>query len=116
MWLGVVPYLTHEAVWATLTAIAAVPGAEVAFDYGRPPEAYPAERRADYEAVIALAAAAGEPWLSFFMPAELAAEIAALGFGEIEDVSPRQIAMRYFGEADAPADLPGAHLLRARRL
>ncbi len=33
MWLGVVPYLTREAVAATLRAVASVPDAEVVFDY-----------------------------------------------------------------------------------
>ena len=38
MWLGVVPYLTEEAIWATLGFIAGVPGAEVVFDYANPPD------------------------------------------------------------------------------
>ena len=33
LWLGVVPYLSREAVAATLRAVATVPGAEVVFDY-----------------------------------------------------------------------------------
>jgi len=38
----------------------------------------------------------------------------ALGFGEIEDLNPTEVAIRYFG---APADTPdrqGGHLIRAR--
>ena len=33
VWLGVVPYLTRDAVAATLRAVAAVPGAEVVLDH-----------------------------------------------------------------------------------
>jgi O-methyltransferase involved in polyketide biosynthesis len=37
-WLGVVPYLTGEAVFSTLEILAGLPGgARVAFAYGNPP-------------------------------------------------------------------------------
>jgi methyltransferase (TIGR00027 family) len=112
-WLGVVPYLPRDAVLGTLASIASVPGAEVVFDYGEPPEAYPAERRAGYEAMIAGAAAAGEPWLSFFNPAELRAELSRLGFSDVEDLRPTDVAAR-FGFERSP-DEPGGHFVRARR-
>ena len=114
-WLGVVPYLSRETVFATLSSIARLPDAEVVFDYGEPVDAYPPERRARYEAMIASPAAAGEPWLSFFVPDELEGALCAIGFGEIEDLSPRDIAIRYFGEQDPPRNAPGAHIIRARR-
>ena len=38
LWLGVTPYLTEEAVFATLGELARWPGgAEVVFDYANPP-------------------------------------------------------------------------------
>jgi O-methyltransferase involved in polyketide biosynthesis len=46
-------------------------------------------RQARCEAMIAKAAAAGEPWLSFFVPDELESALSAIGFSEIEDQSPR---------------------------
>src|SRR5437588_609919 len=46
-WLGVVPYLTREAVSLTLDFIAGVPESEVVFDYAEPLENYPDDRRAD---------------------------------------------------------------------
>jgi len=52
---GGVPYLSRETVLATLSLIARLPEAEVAFDYGQPAEVYPPERRAGYEAMIARA-------------------------------------------------------------
>jgi O-methyltransferase involved in polyketide biosynthesis len=95
MWLGVVPYLTRDAVLATLSTVAGVPNGEVVFDYGEPPETFPAERRAGYEALIAHVAALGEPWLSFFKPADLLIDLKRLGFSGVEDLGPREIALRY---------------------
>ena len=114
-WLGVVPYLSRDAVLATLSLIAHIPNAEVVFEYGRPPAAYPPDRRAGYEAMIARAAAVGEPWLSFFNPDELANELSVIGFNAVEDLSPRDVAIRYFGELDPPQNVPGAYFVHARR-
>ena len=114
-WLGVVPYLSRDAVLATLSLIAHIPDAEVVFEYGRPPAAYPPERRAGYEAMIARAAAIGEPWLSFFDPGDLAHQLSLLGFNAVEDLSPRDVAIRYFGELDPPQNVPGAYFVHARR-
>ena len=46
LWLGVVPYLTEKAIFATLGFIAKLPGGEVVFDYANPVEtiADPASR------------------------------------------------------------------------
>jgi O-methyltransferase involved in polyketide biosynthesis len=112
-WLGVVPYLSRDAVLGTLSLIASIPHAEVVFEYGRSPSAYPPERRAGYEAMIARAADVGEPWLSFFDPDELANLLTQLGFDDIEDLSPRDVAVRYFGEYPSQ-NAPGAHFVRAR--
>jgi methyltransferase (TIGR00027 family) len=111
-WLGVVPYLSRAAVLATLSSIAAVPDAEVVFDYGEPPETYVAEMRAGYEAMIARAAAGGEPWQSFFDPGELGVELLRLGFRAVEDLSPFDVSLRFGLERSR--DAPGAHFVRAR--
>jgi methyltransferase (TIGR00027 family) len=112
-WLGVVPYLSRDTVHATLSSIARVPEAEVVFDYGEPPDRYAADMRAGYEAMIAGAAASGEPWLSFFDPGELRRDLSRLGFCDVEDLSPFDISLR-FGLERGP-DAPGAHFVRARR-
>jgi O-methyltransferase involved in polyketide biosynthesis len=65
--------------------------------------------------MIARAAAFGEPWLSFFNPDELADALSRLGFHEIEDLSPREVAICYFGERDPPHNAPGGHFVHARR-
>ncbi len=62
-WLGVVPYLTREAISSTLKFISKVPRAVVVFDYAEPFHNYPLERRAGVIALAERAAAQGEPWL-----------------------------------------------------
>ena len=113
-WLGVVIYLTREAVLETLRVIASLPaGSEVVFDYGVPRSAYPAAQQDYHARRDARMAALGEPWLTRFDPAEIAAELTALGFDELEDLSPREVARRFLG-VERP-DAPGAHLIRAGR-
>ena len=79
-WLGVVPYLTREAVSSTLDFIAGVPDSEVVFDYAEPLDNYPADRRAQIKALAALTASRGEPWLSMFDPLELSEMLGKKGF------------------------------------
>jgi methyltransferase (TIGR00027 family) len=110
-WLGVIVYLTPPAIEATLRFIAGV-GGEVAFDYGEPISAYPPEVQAR-EARRGLGAAArGEPWISRFMPQDLARLLGVCGFTGIEDLGPAEIAQRFLGVARPPG--PGGHLVRAR--
>jgi methyltransferase (TIGR00027 family) len=113
-WLGVVPYLTREAVSLTLDFIAGVPGSEVVFDYGEPFENYPAGRRVHVMEVAAQAAARGEPWLSLFDPAELSKMLRDKGFGVVEDLGMAEIADRFYGALkQGIVILPGAHIVRA---
>lgn len=115
MWLGVVPYLTRDAIMATLRFIATIPGAEVVFDYSEPLENFPPERRHNLEAMAARASAIGEPWLSYFDPAELSALLHTSGFGTVEDRGIADIAPRYLGLESPDADAgPRGHILYAR--
>jgi methyltransferase (TIGR00027 family) len=114
-WLGVVVYLTREAILETLGFIAGLPaGASVVFDYGEPVSAYPAAEQPHQRARAARVAAMGEPWITRFHPADLAADLKAVGFDELEDLSPADISRRFLG-VDRP-DRPGGHLMRATRL
>jgi methyltransferase (TIGR00027 family) len=113
-WLGVVPYLTEQAVWSTLGFIASLPaGAHVVFDYSDPPESMSPEMRLEHEKRAARVAALGEAWVHFLEADPLHARLTALGFLEIEDLGPPQIASRYFpGRSSSPPDR-GGHILRA---
>ena len=113
-WLGCVPYLTEEAVWSTLQFIASLPsGANVVFDYGDPPASLSPEMRASHDRRAARVAELGEAWLNYFESDKLRAKLVGLGFREIEDLGPRQIASRYFPTRASFAPERGGHILRA---
>jgi methyltransferase (TIGR00027 family) len=115
-WLGVVPYLTREAVSLTLDFIAGVPESEVVFDYAEPFENYPDNRRANVMEVAARAASRGEPWLSLFDPAELSELLRNKGFGIVEDLGIGKIADRLYGVLKQGITIgPGAHIVRAQK-
>jgi methyltransferase (TIGR00027 family) len=113
-WLGVVPYLTEQAVWSTLGFIAGLPGgAHVVFDYSDPPGSLSPEHRAEHDLRAAHVAALGEAWVNYLEADSLHARLTALGFRTIEDLGPPQIAKRYFpGRAGTPPER-GGHILRA---
>ncbi len=116
IWLGVVPYLTRDAVRATLAAIAGLPGgAEVVFDYADPPDTLSPEARAAHLERAGRVAALGEPWLSYFEPPALHGLLGELGFGEIEDLGPTALARRYWPQAAGPIPERGGHVIRAAR-
>ncbi|MBJ7291399.1 class I SAM-dependent methyltransferase [Williamsia sp.] len=114
VWLGVVYYLTSDAVDATLDHIAGgARPSEVVFDYLQPPtgdeDVSRLRERADR------LAAAGEPWFSYFTPGDLRAKLAGLGFGEVDDRSAAEVIDEYIGgTTDVQDDNPQA--LRASRI
>jgi methyltransferase (TIGR00027 family) len=115
LWLGVVPYLTRAGFDETMGFIAAVPRAEVVFDYAMSPATMSPERRAALEERQARVARIGEPWKTFFTPDQIATDLHELGFSTIEDLGPAGLAERYFNRPDVPQDTPGGHVLWARK-
>jgi methyltransferase (TIGR00027 family) len=113
-WLGVVPYLTDEAIFATLGTIAGLPGgAHVVFDYVNPTASVAdPERRAAHEALSARVAAIGESIRNHFDSAVLHVRLKALGFREVEDLGWAEISARFFPGRATPSG-GGAHVLRA---
>ncbi len=115
-WLGVVPYLTPDTVTATLDFIAGIPDSAVVFDYAEPFENHGPERRARLMATAERAAARGEPWLSFFDPAELAVLLREMGFAVVEDLDLGAIVDRYYGSLREGVPVGrGGHFVRATR-
>jgi methyltransferase (TIGR00027 family) len=115
-WLGVVHYLTRDAIFATLDFIARIPASAVVFDYTEPIERHSLERRARLLAAAEQAAARGEPWLSFFDPAELAVLLRDKGFATIEDVSFPDMVDRFSPAlCEGLNGGPGGHVVRAER-
>jgi methyltransferase (TIGR00027 family) len=98
MWLGVVPYLTLEAVKGTLATIGAIKGgAEVVFDYSDPPETLSPEMRALQAERAARVASIGEPFLTYFDPPALHDLLRGGGLGVVADLNPRAIVERFAG-------------------
>jgi methyltransferase (TIGR00027 family) len=115
-WLGVVPYLTEEAVWSTLGFIASLPnGAHVVFDYSDPPDTLSSDLRAMHDLRAQRVKTIGEPWLTYFETVKLRTSLAALGFSDIEDLGPGEIARRYFPNRTGTLAEKGGHVVHAAK-
>lgn len=113
-WLGVVPYLTREAAFATLRFIAGMPrGSGVVFDYSIPREMMTENERRAFDALAERVARVGEPFRLFFDPAQLEVELRTPGFSEVEDRSSAEVRARWLGE-EAPGQGRSGRLLCAR--
>jgi methyltransferase (TIGR00027 family) len=113
-WLGVVPYLTEQAVFSTLATIARLPGgAEVVFDYVNPAASLAPAGRAAHQALAERVASVGESIQSYFDTERLCAELRGIGFGAVDDIDPTRLAARFFPEAERSAPARGGHILHA---
>jgi methyltransferase (TIGR00027 family) len=113
-WLGVVPYLTEQAVFSTLALIAGLPGGgEVVFDYVNPAASIAPAGRIAHQALAERVAAAGERFRSYFDTERLRAELSAIGFGHVDDVGPERLAARFFPESERSAPTRGGHVMHA---
>ena len=117
-WLGVVPYLTLEAITATLSTLGALPaGTGIVFDYGTPPSAHSGLARVVFDRMAARVAAAGEPWITFFNPGELRALLERCGFNRVEDYDSTALTARYLAHrADGLRLGPSGHIAHGRRV
>jgi methyltransferase (TIGR00027 family) len=99
-WLGVVPYLTHDAFRSTIDFIASRPrGTGLVLDYGQPRSVLPFREQLAYDSLASRVQLAGEPFQLFFTPSEIAREFDA--FYDLEDLGTPEINSRYFaGRAD----------------
>ena len=111
-WLGVTPYLTEDAVFATLGELARLPGgAEVVFDYANPPDSIAdAAARHYFREMSARVASAGEPFRCFLDTGALHWRARRLGFVEIEDLDRAALANRYMPGAKRSG--AGGHVAR----
>ena len=117
--LGTVQYISREALVNTLRSIAiiAAPGSELVLSYVLPRHLVEPPHLSAYDWGLRFAARQGEPFVSLYDPAELAAEVCALGYELLENFSPRDQALRYFvGRTDdlQPSTPLLAHLAHFR--
>lgn len=113
LWLGVVPYLTREAVGTTLASLARMPGVHLVLDYSEPASALSGESRRLNRLRSDRVAALGEPWLSRFSPQQMEAALGVNGFEVVEDLGFAAFGSRYLGLPEDIPDRPGPHLLHA---
>ena len=114
-WLGVVPYLTQDAVGRTLNYISSIHDSEVVFDYLEPPEAFSEELRQLEKERAEQLKRIDERSISRFEPAGIAAILRSHGFCAIEDINFQQIASR-FGRAvqGLASGHAGLHVVHAK--
>ena len=113
-WLGVVPYLTEAAIYATLVFIAQLPGgAEVVFDYVNPAASVAAGGRTAHQALAARVAAVGERFQGYLDTGSLCARMGAAGFRHVDDIGPAELAARFFPETERSAPTRGGHIMHA---
>jgi methyltransferase (TIGR00027 family) len=116
IWLGVTVYLTAAAVEQTLATLSRLTTGrtDLVLDYSEPDSVTGAgaERRATRSARVA---ALGEPWLTHFTPAELAALLGRHGFEVAEDLGLSGWGGRYLGLTAATPDRPSGHLVHGVR-
>ena len=109
-WLGTTYYLTGKAISETLDHISslAVAGSRIVFDYKYPHDLVPAEGMEFVQKLEKFVAGRGEPMISTFTPDAMKAEMARVGFQEVDSVSPDEADKRYLqGRTDMSAPAPG---------
>ena len=94
-WLGVVPYLTQDAIGRTLDYMTSIQNSEVVFDYMEPPEAFSEELRQIEKARAEQLEKMGERSDTRFEPAGIAAILRSHGFCAFEDIDFQEIASRF---------------------
>lgn len=115
-WLGVTYYLPQDAVLATWRAItaAAPAGSAVIFDYLDTDAFDPGRVSRRVEIMMEIVRRVGEPMITGFAPATLAADLARQGLRLQENLSPAAIQDRFFqGRTDGYHACEHAHFARA---
>jgi methyltransferase (TIGR00027 family) len=97
-WLGVTQYLTPAVIQSTLDLLGSCAmGSEIALTYVVPDALRDDVDRAFADAAASLTAARGEPWRTFFHPAEFEALVRTAGFTSVEHFGPDEAAAQpYF--------------------
>ncbi len=111
-WLGVVPYLTRDAIVSTLDFIAGISGSEVVFDYGEPHENYPPAMRANLTAIAERAPRrSASPGSASSIPPTWRRCCRRGTSARFEDVTRAELARRYYGDTGGGArDRPRARM------
>jgi methyltransferase (TIGR00027 family) len=108
-WLGVIPYLTKEAVERTLREAAAFSTARttLVLQFIAPPDTLNDEDAAHVRSSAEAFAKLGEPWLSFFTSDDMHEALTRAGFRAVQHFGPAELFDRYLRGRTDGARLPG---------
>jgi methyltransferase (TIGR00027 family) len=98
-WLGVTMYLARETTLATLKWVresCAQNG--ICFDYMAPRESLGLRAQLAFDRLASRVAAAGEPFVGFFAPEDLATLLREMGYARIDDWDAARLNARYFAD------------------
>ncbi|HJV86220.1 MAG TPA: SAM-dependent methyltransferase [Noviherbaspirillum sp.] len=116
-WLGVVFYLTPDAVFETLKFVASLPsGSAIVFDYRVEPSLLDERARAVNEYLALHVAGQGEPWKSAFDPVALCDTLRGMGFTEARDLTPDALNARYLAQREDKLAVGGAFRLMCAKV
>ena len=108
-WLGVTMYLSREAIHETLRfVVKSKVSSAIVFDYLMMPRRWELLRRWGMKLLMRHVAAAGEPWQTFFEPAQLHGDLRRLGFATVRDFGAEEINARLFENAGARLRVGGS--------
>jgi methyltransferase (TIGR00027 family) len=114
-WLGVMPYLTQNAIDRTLEYISSIQRSELVFDYMESPEAFSEELRQLEKQRAEQLEKMGERSISRFEPTGIASILSSHGFFAIEDVDFQEIASRFGSAVQGLASgHAGVHVVHAK--
>jgi methyltransferase (TIGR00027 family) len=94
-WLGVVPYLTLNAIGSTLDYVASIQNSEIVFDYMESPQAFSQEIKELITKRTENLEKMDERCASSFEPDGMAAILRLRGFCNIEDINFQEITSRF---------------------
>jgi methyltransferase (TIGR00027 family) len=115
-WLGVVHYLTRDAVVETLRFVAEQtgPSSEIVFDYPETVDTMAPVLRRAMQILAARVASIGEPFQTAFKTHEIKDTLLTIGFSRVEDVDTAALNARYCsGRHDAFVLRGNVHMVRA---
>ena len=111
-WLGTVPYLTEDAVFATLDAIAALkPGSELVLNYLAPDESLSAPDREFMRSLEWKLRLGSAPLRCQFAPDTIATKVSELGFDILAHLTSKELDDRYLQGWEGLQTIPSGRLL-----
>jgi O-methyltransferase involved in polyketide biosynthesis len=116
-WLGTVPYLSGDAVFAVLGDLAslATQKSEVVLDYAVPISMWSPEDRQALTRVMRIVERRGETIKSFFAPDAFPKDVSRLGYGILDNVSSAELNKNYYsGRSDVLLTSSAAYLIHAQ--